>query len=209
MRGKRKPAASGRAPGRIIADACDSYDTECRESRFLASRIAPPDLQGSEMRLGEGAATFTVARNPDPDSTLPFLLRVPLPGHDLLLKARDSWPRTEKVYCHRATHWPETAVVVEEVPVRSCVRRGVAIDLVLDRARENRSQLVFTRIKGDREGIFWQSPKTTRKSRPGIRIPSRGPVVSAARRSTSTPANVSVQVRQAAGDDRSARVAER
>jgi hypothetical protein len=125
------------------------------------------------MRLGEGAATFTVARNPDSDSTLPFLLRLPLPGNDLLLKARDTWPRTEKVYCHRATHWPEEAIVVEEVPVRSCVRRGVAIDLVLDRARENRSQFVFTRLKGAREGIFWQSAKTTRKSRPGIRIPRR------------------------------------
>ena len=86
------------------------------------------------MPSGEGAATFTVARNPDPDSTLPFLLRLPLPGNDLLLKVRDTWPRTEKVYCHRATHWPEAAIVVEEVPVRSCVRRGVAIDLVLDRA---------------------------------------------------------------------------
>jgi ERCC4-type nuclease len=48
----------------------------------------------------------------------------------------------------------------------------VAIDLVLDRARENRSQIVFTTIRG-REGIFWQSPRTTRRSRPGVRVPGR------------------------------------
>jgi ERCC4 domain len=119
------------------------------------------------------ARTFTIARNPDSASTLPYVVRLPLPGGELVLKARDTWPRTEKVYCHRADGWPEPADIIEEVPVRSCVRRGVAIDLVLDRARENRSQFVFTRVQGGREGIFWQSPKTTRTSRPGIRIPTR------------------------------------
>lgn len=119
------------------------------------------------------ARTFVIARNPEPGSSLPYLLRLPLPGGDLVLKARDTWPRTAKVYCHRADGWPEQAEIVEEVPVRSCVRRGVAIDLVLDRPRENRSQLVFTRIQGGREGIFWQSPRTVRSARPGIRIPTR------------------------------------
>lgn len=121
------------------------------------------------------AATFVVATNPDPDSSLPYLLRVPLPGGDLILKARDSWPRTAKVYCHRSEDWPPDAVIVEEVPVRSCVRRGVAIDLVLDRARENRSQIVFTRLSGGREGIFWQSARTTRKARPTYRVPTGRP----------------------------------
>ena len=125
------------------------------------------------MREPDFTGTFTIARNPDDDSSLPYLLRLPLPDRDLLLKARDTWPRTAKVYCHRAEHWPDDADIVEQVPIRSCVRRGVAIDLVLDRARENRSQFVFTKIQGGREGIFWQSPKTTRTSRPGIRIPAR------------------------------------
>lgn len=49
----------------------------------------------------------------------------------------------------------------------------MAIDLVLDRPRENRSQLVFTRIQGGREAIFWQSARTTRHARPGIRVPRR------------------------------------
>lgn len=116
---------------------------------------------------------FMVARNPDPDSTLPFLIRLPLGPNGLVLKARDSWPRTAKVYCHRAEHWPADAEIVEEVPVKSCVRKGVAVDLVLARGRENRSQIVFTRLKGGREGIFWQSPRTTKKARPGVRTPTR------------------------------------
>ncbi len=116
---------------------------------------------------------FEVATNPDADSTLPFLIRLPLTTGELVLKARDSWPRTAKIYCHRAERWPDDPQIIERIPIRSCQRRGVAIDLVLDRPRENRSQLVFTRIQGGREGIFWQSARTTRQARPGIRVPRR------------------------------------
>jgi hypothetical protein len=118
------------------------------------------------------AATFSVARNPDPASKLAYLVLLPLPEGPLVLKAADSWPRTAKVYCHRAEGWPEHPELVDQAPVRSCVRRGAAIDLVLDRPRYNRSQVIFTTIKG-REGIFWQTPKTTRGSRPGVRVPAR------------------------------------
>jgi hypothetical protein len=116
--------------------------------------------------------TFRIARNPDGDSTLPYVLWVPLRPTPLVLKAKDVWPRTAKVYCHRA-EWPDDAEIVEEVPVRACTRRGVAIDLVLDRHRENRSQFVVTTLKGGREGIFWQTAGTTRKTRPGMRLPTR------------------------------------
>ena len=116
---------------------------------------------------------FRVARNPDEQSTLPFLIEVPLPSGPLLLKVKDTWPRTAKVYCHPTDAWPSDAEIIEEVPVRSCVRRGVAIDLVLDRSRENRSQIVFTRLRDGRDGIFWQSARTTRKTRPGLRVPTR------------------------------------
>jgi len=125
------------------------------------------------MTTSAHVALFEVAANPDRDSTLPFLIRLPLPDGELVLKARDSWPRTAKVYCHRAEHWPPQPEIVDRVRIRSCRRRGVAIDLVLDRPRENRSQLVFTRIQGGREGIFWQSARTTRQARPGIRVPRR------------------------------------
>jgi hypothetical protein len=115
---------------------------------------------------------LTIVRNPDPNSRLPYLIRVPL-GTGLVFRARDTWPRTAAVYCHPvdAAEWPANADVVEEVRVRSCTRRGAAIDLVLDRARENRSQLVFTAARG-REVVFWQSPRTRKQSRPNVRLPS-------------------------------------
>jgi hypothetical protein len=115
---------------------------------------------------------FRVARNPDPDSKLPYLLYVPV-GSGLVLKARETWPRTSRVYCHRVDAWPDDAEVLEEVPVLECHRRGVAVDLVLDRKREFRSQFVFTRISGGREGIFWQTRKVAKTARPGARIPGR------------------------------------
>lgn len=120
-----------------------------------------------------GTLEFVVAHNPDSDSSLPYLIRVPLGADGVLLKAREPWPRTAKVYCHPATTWPANPDIVERVPVRSCVRRGAAIDLVLDRSRENRSQIVFTRIRGGREAIFWQTARTARQARPNVGLPLR------------------------------------
>jgi hypothetical protein len=117
-----------------------------------------------------GAGTFVVARNPDPESALPFLLRIPI-GQGVVLKAREPWPSTSRVYCHPAD-WPEPAEVIEEVPVRLCRRRGPAIDLVLDRARNNRAQFVFTEVRA-RPAIFWQTAKVAAAARPGVRVPSR------------------------------------
>ncbi len=114
---------------------------------------------------------FVVARNPEEGSTLPYVVRIPLGEHGVVLKVREVWPRTSKVYCHRATQWPEDADIVERVPVRSCVRRGAAIDLVLDRGRENRSQFVLTRIRGGREAIFWQTGRTAKQARPNVSVP--------------------------------------
>jgi hypothetical protein len=113
-----------------------------------------------------------IARNPDPDSSLPFLIRVPLGSGGLVLKTREMWPRTSKVYCHRAAGWPADVEILERLPVRTCNRRGPAIDLVLDRARENRSQIVVTQARG-REMIFWQSPQTAKQARPNVTLPTR------------------------------------
>ncbi len=115
---------------------------------------------------------FVVARNPEEGSTLPYLVRIPLAERAVVLKVREKWPRMSKVYCHRATEWPVDADIVERVPVRSCVRRGAAIDLVLDRGRENRSQFVITRIRGGREAIFWQTARTAKQARPNVAVPS-------------------------------------
>lgn len=89
----------------------------------------------------------------------------------MVLKARAAWPRTTKVFCHATTEWPADPDVVERVAVRFCVRRGAAIDLVLDRSRENRSQVVFARIRGGREAIFWQSARTAKQARPNVGLP--------------------------------------
>ena len=114
---------------------------------------------------------FVIARNPDTDSTLPFLVRIPLPGSPVVLKVKDTWPRTSKIYCHPSSDWPANPDIVERCAVRSCRRRGAAIDLVLDRGRENRSQFVFTMARG-RDMIFWQSARTNRKARPNVRTPT-------------------------------------
>ncbi len=116
-------------------------------------------------------ADLLIARNPDPDSSLPFLVRIPLGAAGIVVKSRAPWPRESKVYCHRADGWPADAEIIEQLPVRSCSRRGPAIDLVLERARENRSQLVITQARG-REMIFWQSPRTTKQARPAVRVPT-------------------------------------
>lgn len=115
---------------------------------------------------------LTVARNPDPDSRLPYLLRVPVSG-GMVLRTSDTWPRTRALYCYpvSATDWPAQPDVVERVPLTSCVRRGAAIDIVADRGREKRSQLAFTMARG-RDACFWQSPRTRKQARPNVRAPS-------------------------------------
>ncbi len=113
-----------------------------------------------------------IARNPDPDSTLDYLLRVPL-GNGIVLRCAGTWPRTKALYCHPvpASEWPSDADIVERVPLRSCVRRGAAVDLVAARARESRSQLVFTTARG-RDAVFWQSPRTRKQARPNVTTPT-------------------------------------
>lgn len=115
---------------------------------------------------------FLIALNPEEDSRLPYLVRIPLGRGGIVLKAREMWPRTSKVYCHPADVWPDEAEIVQRVPVRSCVRRGASVDLVLERGRESRSQFVMTRIRGGREAIFWQSAQTTKLARPGVNVPT-------------------------------------
>ena len=112
-----------------------------------------------------------IARNPEPDSSLPYLVLLPLSNGAVVLKVRDVWPRTAKVYCHRALEWPAEPDIVERVPVRACEQRGAAIDLVLERSRENRSQFVFTKARG-RDMIFWQSARTARQARPNVSLPT-------------------------------------
>ena len=134
-----------------------------------------PDAENSLDRLATAGElspcrrTSSSRATPNPDRRCPYLLRVPL-GDGIILKAKDTWPRTGKVYCHRVEEWPVDAEIVERVAVRSCVRRGAAIDLVLDRGRENRSQIIITNARG-RQMIFWQTARTSKQARPAVSLP--------------------------------------
>ena len=59
----------------------------------------PPDRgEGASVTEARGAL-FLVAHNPQPDTKLPYLLRLPIDG-GLVLKARETWPRSSRIYCH-------------------------------------------------------------------------------------------------------------
>lgn len=118
-------------------------------------------------------AELLIAENPDSGSRLPLLLRVPLPGGDLVFRTSDTWPRTKALFCYPAApdEWPTDPAIVERVPLRACQRRGASIDVIADRSRENRSQLVYTQARG-RDVVFWQSPRTRKQSRPNVQTPS-------------------------------------
>jgi hypothetical protein len=114
-----------------------------------------------------------IASNPDGESSLRYLMRLPI-GDGLVFRTGGTWPRTKALFCYPMP--PEAWVVedcdiVERVPLRSCVRRGAAIEVVADRARENRSQLVFTTARG-RDMVFWQSPRTRKQARPNVALPT-------------------------------------
>ncbi len=120
---------------------------------------------------------FIVARNPDAASRLPYVVRLPIDG-GLWLKAKDSWPRAARVYCQPCEPFREADLdIVERVGVRACVRRGSAVDLLLARGNNKRSQFVSTTFRG-RSMILWQTPKAATSARPGVRIPfgKGGPV---------------------------------
>lgn len=117
-------------------------------------------------------AELVIARNPNPGSSLGYLLWVPV-GEGLVFRTSGTWPRTKALYCHPAerSEWPDDAEVVERTSLLSCARHGAAIDVVADRRVERRSQIVFTRARG-REMVFWQSPRTRKQARPQVRTPT-------------------------------------
>lgn len=114
-----------------------------------------------------------IAANPDPDSRLPFLLRIPLPGGDLLFRTAGTWPKEKALFAYPVSlaEWPDDPAIVEQVRLRSCRRSGAAIDVIADRSQHYRSQLVFTQARG-RDVVFWQSPRTRKQARPNVRTPT-------------------------------------
>jgi ERCC4 domain len=116
---------------------------------------------------------FLIARNPDTESTLPYLLRLPI-DDGVVLRSKSTWPTTARVFCYEGDDaWTSDLEIVETLEVSSCRRRGPAVDLVLARGSNNRSQFVFTQLKGGRPAVFWQTAKTAKAARPGARMPKR------------------------------------
>ncbi|MGA8995106.1 MAG: histone-like nucleoid-structuring protein Lsr2 [Nocardioidaceae bacterium] len=164
----RKDRRRPRLTSRLLGDPPSLGTGALRDQECRSDRVRRPARLSRRYR-DDVPEDFVIARNAEPGSTLPYLLRVPL-GDGIILKVKDSWPRTGKVYCHRVEEWPTDAEIIERVPVRSCVRRGAAIDLVLDRGRENRSQIVVTNARG-RQMIFWQTARTAKQARPAVNLP--------------------------------------
>ena len=119
----------------------------------------------------DSLTTFWIGRNPAARARLPYLLRLPVSGEGrIYLAARDTWPRSGDVFCYQLREWPADADVVEEVPVEACWRVGPAVHLVLRRRTNRRCLFVWTK-KGGRTLIFWRSPASMARARPGIRVP--------------------------------------
>lgn len=136
----------------------------------MSERVPEPS---GEQPADRPAGRFVVARNPSARSTLPYLVWLPL-DDGLVLRAREPWPTTSRVFCHDAGDaWPDAPEIVDDAPIKSCRRRGAAVDLVVDRGHRSRSQFVFTQLKDGRPAIFWQTAKTARAARPGARMPTR------------------------------------
>ena len=127
----------------------------------------------SDAAVSGSSATgeFILAKNPNQYSKLPFLLCLPLRDGPLWLKAKADWPREARVFCQRLETTPAHVEVLERVGVELCAQRGVAIDLVLRRSVNRRSQFIFTTSNGGTR-VFWQTQKTANASRPGLRVPT-------------------------------------
>lgn len=116
-------------------------------------------------------STFVIGRNPSPVSRLLYVIRLPVAREgDVVLATRDTWPHGRDVFCYQLQAWPSDAEVIEEVPIEGCWRTGAAVHLVLRRPRDRRAMFVWTQSKGH-PVIFWRSPATMGKARPGIRVP--------------------------------------
>ncbi|MEU8248076.1 hypothetical protein [Nonomuraea sp. NPDC048916] len=49
-----------------------------------------------------------IIRNPDPDSRLPYLIRLPL-SDGLFLRAGGTWPREKAIFCFPVGQWSARA----------------------------------------------------------------------------------------------------
>ena len=65
-----------------------------------SSRADIPARAAAPIGLADtGGVDLLIARNPDPDSRLPYLLRIPL-GGGMIFRTSGTWPRTNALYCY-------------------------------------------------------------------------------------------------------------
>ena len=95
---------------------------------------------------------FLIARNPEEDSKLPYLLRLPI-GEGWSPKPRHLAPLGQDALPRLRQGWPDDVEVNRRNPGRIVQAARTVIDLVLDRPRLARSQFVFTETRG-RPAIF-------------------------------------------------------
>jgi hypothetical protein len=91
-------------------------------SASITARRRPPNpmLRSTEQEHVNMRPSFRVARNPDSESRLPYLIWLPIEG-GMVLKARETWPRATRVFCARdATPWDESAGLLDDAPVVLC-----------------------------------------------------------------------------------------
>ena len=69
------------------------------------------------------ADDLRIARYPEEGTSLPYLVRLPLGRDGIVLQARETWPRTSKVYCHRGA---EAQARFPSVPIVFCETRALA-----------------------------------------------------------------------------------
>ena len=115
-----------------------------------------------------------MARNPKPDTRLPYLLYLPVAGEEpLVLATSDVWPHGRDLFCLQlgAESWPAQLEVLDTAPVQSCWRAGKAVHLVLKRRQRRRSMFIWTESRG-RTLVFWRTQQTMQAARPGIRVPT-------------------------------------
>lgn len=112
-----------------------------------------------------------IARNPKPDSRLPYIVCLPVPGRGpVVLATSATWPGPKDLFCLELDGWPETAEEVQRVPVQACWQAGQAVHLVVRRRQRRRSIFVWTRVRG-RPVVFWRTQKTMQAARPGLKVP--------------------------------------
>lgn len=137
--------------------------------------IVPPRNQHSMDTINVGTESFrnefVIARNPNPASRLPYVIRLPVAGRQpIVLATRETWPGPKDVFCFQLDEWPPDAEIVETLPVHACWQAGKAVHLTLKRRQRRRSMFVWTKSRG-RTLVFWRTQRTMEAARPGLKVP--------------------------------------